>query len=357
MSAFTTIVMGLAVAGSLTPPMNAAAQPVPDNSAVSTLQLAAVQGGVAAHDQHAPSLVTPLAAGTSHQSPQSIPVPSLLSASVSVAVATPVASAGAASALPKYLSRELFVELFPMINDPVARKQCPGASVLTYDDFLSAASNPLFSGFLSSPSDVTNKRELAAFLAQASQETNGGNEKSGGYFYLQGGLCQVVEGSLPDLKCPFDLCQPTPEWPSCPSPAGYCGRGALQLSYSWNYGIAGKALGLDLLQNPQQIAENGRVAWTTSLWFWMTPEGTKPSCHEAMTTTQPTIANGRPTGFGLVTNIINGGVLHCGSGGMPAPDEQMKIAYYKRYCDILGVSYGPNIDCQDPANANWAMKP
>ncbi|CAK9320807.1 unnamed protein product [Citrullus colocynthis] len=51
---------------------------------------------------------------------------------------------------------------------------------------------------------------------------------------------------------------------------------------------------------------------------------------------------GRVPGYGVITNIINGG-LECGHG----PDNRVadRIGFYKRYCDILGVSYGSNLAC------------
>ncbi|KAK1272629.1 Basic endochitinase C [Acorus gramineus] len=41
-------------------------------------------------------------------------------------------------------------------------------------------------------------------------------------------------------------------------------------------------------------------------------------------------------------HIINGG-LECGRRS----DARMAdwIGFYKRYCDLLGVGYGPNLDC------------
>ncbi|KAE8655005.1 hypothetical protein F3Y22_tig00117034pilonHSYRG00450 [Hibiscus syriacus] len=43
-------------------------------------------------------------------------------------------------------------------------------------------------------------------------------------------------------------------------------------------------------------------------------------------------------------NIINGG-LECGRG----PDSRVedRIGFYKRYCDMLGVGYGNNLDCNN----------
>ena len=53
---------------------------------------------------------------------------------------------------------------------------------------------------------------------------------------------------------------------------------------------------------------------------------------------------GRAAGYGMVTNIINGG-LECGKGSNP--QQENRVGFYKRYCDILGVDYGSNIDCNN----------
>jgi chitinase len=54
------------------------------------------------------------------------------------------------------------------------------------------------------------------------------------------------------------------------------------------------------------------------------------------------VAAGRLPGYGVITNIINGG-LECGRG----PDDRVdsRIGIYKHFCDMLGISYGDNLDC------------
>lgn len=47
----------------------------------------------------------------------------------------------------------------------------------------------------------------------------------------------------------------------------YKGRGYIQLTGKWNYEQAGKALGLDLLKNPQ-LVEKPEVAAKVAVWFW-----------------------------------------------------------------------------------------
>jgi predicted chitinase len=86
-------------------------------------------------------------------------------------------------------------------------------------------------------------------------------------------------------------------------------------SRNFNYGPAGKALGFDGLRNPEMVSNSSVIAFKTALWFWMTEQKPKPSCHNVMVgryvPTKADIAANRTAGFGLVTNIINGG-LECG---------------------------------------------
>jgi chitinase len=44
----------------------------------------------------------------------------------------------------------------------------------------------------------------------------------------------------------------------------------------------------------------------------------------------------------VLTNIINGG-LECGMGRKQQVED--RIGFYQRYCDLLGVGYGNNLDC------------
>ncbi|CAN4086355.1 unnamed protein product [Withania somnifera] len=143
-------------------------------------------------------------------------------------------------------------------------------------------------------------------------------------------------------------CVESVEWPCFPGKK-YYGRGPIQISYNYNYGPCGVAIGEDLLGNPDLVATNTLISFKTAFWFWMTPQAPKPSCHDVILgnwepSPADTAANRLP-GYGVITNIINGG-LECNTQG---PDERVKdrIGFYRRYCDILGVSPGENLDCQD----------
>ncbi|KAK1325103.1 Chitinase 12 [Acorus calamus] len=117
-------------------------------------------------------------------------------------------------------------------------------------------------------------------------------------------------------------------------------------SGNYNYGPAGQAIGADLLGNPDLVATDPTISFKTAIWFWMTPQSPKPSCHAVITGqwTPSSVdqAAGRAPGFGVITNIINGG-LECGKGSDARVAD--RIGFYKRYCDLLGVGYGPNLDC------------
>lgn len=80
----------------------------------------------------------------------------------------------------------------------------------------------------------------------------------------------------------------------------------------------------------------------------MTPQAPKPSCHDVITDQwQPSAADisaGRLPGYGVITNIINGG-LEC--AGRNVAQVQDRISFYTRYCGMFGVDPGSNIDCDN----------
>ncbi|GKV45156.1 hypothetical protein SLEP1_g52266 [Rubroshorea leprosula] len=120
----------------------------------------------------------------------------------------------------------------------------------------------------------------------------------------------------------------------------------LALVFNYNYGPAGRDLNYNLLNDPDAVETDATMSFKTALWFWMTPQPPKPSSHhvitEKWTPSATDIAAGRVPGYGVITNIINGGI-ECGKG----PNAQVadRIGFYKRYCDLLKVGYGNNLDC------------
>ncbi|EFJ11041.1 hypothetical protein SELMODRAFT_36340, partial [Selaginella moellendorffii] len=179
----------------------------------------------------------------------------------------------------------------------------------TYSDFIAAANG--FPAFGSTGSLDVQRRELAAYFAHVKHET--------------GTLQFIREINQNNVYCD------TSGGVSCPAGTmAYYGRGPLQLTWNYNYDAAGRAFNMNLLQNPDQVAQNGLLAWRSSVWFWMQ----NSNCHTAITQNQ---------GFGATIRAING-ALECGRGSETEP-AQSRITYYRDFCSQLGVSPGENLGC------------
>ncbi|KAK4781125.1 hypothetical protein SAY87_017231 [Trapa incisa] len=246
---------------------------------------------------------------------------------------TPSTPTGGSGDITGIISKPMFEEMLKHRNDAA----CPAHGFYTYEAFIIAARS--FPPFGTTGDITAQKREIAAFLAETSHETTGGwaTAPDGAYSW---GYCFKEE-----LNQPNSYCVPSSQWP-CAAGKKYYGRGPIQISYNYNYGPAGTAIGYDLLNNPDAVATDPVISFKTALWFWMTPQPPKPSCHNVITgqwtPSSADTAAGRVPGYGLLTNIINGGI-ECGK---PTPPQVIdRIGFYKRYCDLLGVSYGSNLDC------------
>ncbi|GJN02478.1 hypothetical protein PR202_ga19832 [Eleusine coracana subsp. coracana] len=102
------------------------------------------------------------------------------------------------------------------------------------------------------------------------------------------------------------------QWPCVPGKK-YYGRGPLQLSWNYNYGPAGQAIGFDGLGDPGQggAGPYPLVSFKTALWFWMK------------------YVHVMPQGFGATIRAINGAV-EC-NGKNPAKMED-RVCLFKEYC-------------------------
>ncbi|MFD4674071.1 chitinase [Lentzea sp. NPDC058450] len=169
--------------------------------------------------------------------------------------------------------------------------------------------------FANEGSETIKKQELAAFLANVSHET--------------GGLKYVRE-----INQSGDYCDESQSY-GCPAGTRqYYGRGPIQLSWNFNYKAAGDYLGLNLLQNPDQVATNATTAWKSAIWYWMTQRGPGTMTpHSAM-------LNSR--GFGQTIRSINGS-LEC-DGRNPGTVES-RVSKYRQFTGIIGVAQGSNLYC------------
>ncbi|PON87709.1 Glycoside hydrolase [Trema orientale] len=223
------------------------------------------------------------------------------------------------NAISKIISESLFDEMFKH------RRHCPSQGFYSYEAFITAAAS--FPGFGTTGDVATRKRELAAFLAQTSQATTG-HEWSDAADSHAWGYCHI-NGTTSEN----DYCTSS-HWP-CASGKTYNSRGPVQLIYNSNYGLAGEALGLDLINDPDLVATDPVVSFKTAVWFWMTQHDNKPSCHDILINANS--KTGQVPSYGVIGNIING--VHNVIGGSSIGS----IGYYKRYCDMLEVSYGDDL--------------
>ncbi|XP_055803358.1 acidic 27 kDa endochitinase-like [Solanum dulcamara] len=218
------------------------------------------------------------------------------------------------------VTRDLFEQMLSFRNNDA----CPAKGFYTYDAFIAAANS--FPAFGTTGDDTARKKEMAAFFGQTSLETNGGS--AGTY---TGGYCFVREGNQVG--------------------SGFYGRGPIQLTGQSNYDLAGQAIKEDLVNNPDLVATDATVSFKTAIWFWMTAQGNKPSCHSVITgqwTPSATdMSANRQPGYGVITNIINGGV-ECNMGQNVRGEG--RIGFYKRYCGMLNVPPGENLDCYNQKN-------
>lgn len=183
----------------------------------------------------------------------------------------------------------------------------------SYDSFRQAAQS--FPKFATVGNMAARKREIAAALANFQHET--GNFRYKREIY-RGDYC----GNWGAAGC------------ECKPGRKYFGRGPIQLSWNGNYCAAGRALGVNLLDKPDLLAEKPVLAWKSAIWFWMTQSGAgRMSAHQAM-------VNGH--GFGETIRTINGSI-EC-NGGKP---EQVtsRVQNYKRITKKLGVNIGNKLRC------------
>ncbi|XVE80949.1 hypothetical protein DITRI_Ditri15bG0022800 [Diplodiscus trichospermus] len=184
-----------------------------------------------------------------------------------------------------------------------AGANCVGKNFYTREAFLKALGS--FPDFGKRGSEVESKREIAAFFAHATHETE--------HFCFK-----------EEIDKRNSYCQNSPKYPCAPGKA-YYGRGPLQLTGSDNYGQAGDALKLNLLNNPELVATDPVVSFKTALWYWKVA-------------VQPVIGKG----FGETIKAINGPV-EC--GGKERDKVQRRVGFFTDYCKQFGVDPGPNLYC------------
>ncbi|CAF1571311.1 unnamed protein product [Adineta ricciae] len=176
-----------------------------------------------------------------------------------------------------------------------------------FKDLNAGTRNQRFHGLQATGWKPANAEEAAVFLAHVYHETDGLRTMRE---YCAPGCGHAYQGG------PSSWCKTT-------GPPGklYYGRGWFQLSWPCNYDAAGKALGVDLLSNPDLVETNDKLAVSTALWFYRTQGMSEPA---------------RRGDFAATTRIINGH-LEC-NGGSGYSHQLSRVETYKRVrqCFNLG---------------------
>lgn len=199
-------------------------------------------------------------------------------------------------------------------------------------------------------SDTICRKELATMFAHFAQET-GGHEswrpeaewRQALVYVREMGWSEGQKGGY-NGECNTDVWQGQ-TWPCGKDKDGdflsYFGRGAKQLSYNYNYGPFSEAMYGDvkvLLEKPELVADTW-LNLASAIFFFAYPQPPKPSMLQVIDGTwQPNDhdkANGLVPGFGVTTQIINGGV-ECG-GPTEIAQSQNRIKYYKEFANYLKV--------------------
>lgn len=182
----------------------------------------------------------------------------------------------------------------------------------------------------------------------------------------------------------------------------YYGRGVIQLSWNYNYGAfsswmydnglfksardeAGRCK-IDkrdkLLEFPNLVADCGDLSILSGIWFWMTPQGAKPSSHDVMhghvtnissrgveqglppsnNGYTPKTASGSTTDeevfayrLGTVINIVNGG-LECNKAAAFHGGPPQRVSYYNAYAAYFNDKYKVNAMRLTDATGVWNAK-
>ncbi|KAA3677508.1 uncharacterized protein DEA37_0004680 [Paragonimus westermani] len=191
----------------------------------------------------------------------------------------------------------------------------------SYDNFKQAASQVENTSFLKAGNNLMDrKRELAAFLANAAHETDN--------------FTCIKE----NYRGPYR--EDHAEYPPNPN-RSYYGRGPLQLSWNYNYGAFSKYYfgnKQKLLDNPDIIAEDGKLGFASAIWFWMTQPNERNCSHSVVYSQSCPYTN---WGFGRTILAINKNI----EGGHSASSSSLvasRIQYYRKFAKYLGVTVGTN---------------
>jgi predicted chitinase len=214
-------------------------------------------------------------------------------------------SNGFAEIVPKAMFEEMWMTTVG--GNPVNQRN----AFYTYEGLVAAIAK--YPAFATTGTPEQRRREVASFMSNVAHETDS---------------LALIEETM----CASDMVQSCKtSYGSAPNGMSYHGRGPIQLTHTYNYTDAANELGISsILSNPEVVATDATIAWSTGLWFWMTDQSGKGVCHAQYN-----------SGLGATINIING--IECNNGNPGAVANRIK--HYRRFCQMLGIDPGPNQGC------------
>ncbi|KAI6175818.1 Chitinase class I [Aphelenchoides bicaudatus] len=283
------------------------------------------------------------------------------------------------SGIESWFTRAMFNDLFPSANLGWGPNACFPYS---YEAFIIAARYfPRFgteAGKTYSAAE-NGKRDLAAFFSHAVQETGENNialysgrtqqqaddcfYRGGFYNWFEGGPqssflpaktkgTQPADGSecIPAGRYCSDSAEISAFYPCSKAMNGqnykgcYFGRGAIQISYNYNYGqfqnwLQTQNINVDLLNTDPPLAI------MASLWFYMTPQPPKPAMHDIVIGNWNAGPQNTAAGYSgailgptclVINNECNGEDAQTPGGG----GENRRIKAFKWFCKYFKVQPG-----------------
>eukprot|EP01067_Filipodium_phascolosomae_P005492 Filipodium_phascolosomae@DN356_c0_g1_i1.p1 len=245
--------------------------------------------------------------------------------------------------LESIVSEATFEHLFPKRN-----------AVFTYTRFLQGVGKfPRYCGAIgdAARAETVCRKSLSTSFAHFAQETGGNNPwwtKSEGIPLWRQALFWVREiGKIETTrnqyntncgKGDFALAYPCGKFENGEF-LSYFGRGSKQLSWNYNYGPFSAFVYGDinvLLQNPAPVADT-YLAFASAIWFFVYPQPPKPSMQSVVdgsyVPNSVDLAGGLTPGFGVTTNIINGG-YEC-TGSTEVKESLFRIEAYRGFSAYL----------------------
>lgn len=106
---------------------------------------------------------------------------------------------------------------------------------------------------------------------------------------------------------------------------------------------------MTLLDNPDYVQMNGYTAFSSALWFYMTPGSPKPSMHEVATRLFVPNADDTRRGlgpyFGSSIMIINGALECTTDDGVENSNASLRISHYENFLNYFGLPNEDSLGC------------